>query len=229
MAAFHPEDGAVSPDSRLRGEETFSIDRGTPAPPYDAGMNEGNSGAVAEQALEFFRDAVGRVPLATWDQPSNLEGWSVRELVGHATGGATKLVTLLEGGQVWGVSEPADWIVPDPAGRLAELGERLPAALSGVDWHAPRPSPQGEVPLRQAVRFPIADLALHGWDLHRCCGRQVKLPAPLLEFSRALVDSAPEHLLRRPGAFGPARPAPNDADPTTRLMAYLGRDVSTAP
>jgi hypothetical protein len=39
------------------------------------------------------------------------------------------------------------------------------------------------------------------------------------------VQSVPEAMLRRPGGFGPAQPAPEDATPTARLMAYLGRSV----
>jgi hypothetical protein len=33
----------------------------------------------------------------------------------------------------------------------------------------------------------------------------------------------PEDELRRPGLFGPAKSAPEDATPTGRFMAYVGR------
>jgi uncharacterized protein (TIGR03086 family) len=160
-----------------------------------------------------------------WDRPSNLEDWSVRELVGHATGSAAKIVTLVEGGEVWGRSEPADWVCEDPAARLRELAARLRDALPGADLDARRPSPQGEVPLYRALTYPVSDLALHSWDLHRCQGRQVELPEDLLAFCRELVESVPENMLRRPGGFGPAQSTPEDATPTARLMAHLGRSV----
>jgi hypothetical protein len=32
-------------------------------------------------------------------------------------------------------------------------------------------------------------------------------------------------MLRRPGGFGAALPAPADSTPTAQLMAYLGRSV----
>jgi uncharacterized protein (TIGR03086 family) len=66
---------------------------------------------------------------------------------------------------------------------------------------------------------------MHSWDLHRSQGRSVELPDELLALCRALVESAPEDMLRRPGGFGPAQPAPPDATPTARLMAFLGRSV----
>lgn len=57
-------------------------------------------GALATDALNLFTDAVERTPPASWDRPSNLDGWSMRELVGHATGSAAKIVTLVEDGEV---------------------------------------------------------------------------------------------------------------------------------
>ena len=88
-----------------------------------------------------------------------------------------------------------------------------------------RTSPQGEVPLRRALAFPIADLAMHSWDLHRSQGRFVELPDDVLAFCGSLVESLPEKVLRGPTAFGPALVAPDGATATTRLMAYLGRPV----
>lgn len=178
-------------------------------------------------ALELFCAAVEQTPAQNWDRPSNLDGWSVRELVGHATGSTAKILTLLENGDVSAPpSDPADWICDDPGARLRELAARVRKALPGADLDAPRASPQGEVPLHQALRFPVADLALHSWDLHRSHGKLVELPADVLAFCRELVDSVPEQAMRRPGGFAPAQPAPDDATPTTRLMAYLGRSMT---
>jgi uncharacterized protein (TIGR03086 family) len=68
-------------------------------------------------------------------------------------------------------------------------------------------------------------MALHSWDVQRSQGRLVELPDDVLALCRGLVESLPQEMLRRPGGFGPARPAPPDASPTARLMAYLGRSV----
>lgn len=188
-------------------------------------MNDVRVAAVAPRALELLIAAVERTPPQNWDRPSNLDDWSVRELVGHATGSAAKIVTLVEGGELWGRSEPGDWMCDDPAARLRELAARLREALPGADLDAPRTSPQGEVPLRRALTFPVSDLALHSWDLHRSQGRPAELPDDVLAFCHDLVGSLPEEMLRRPGAFGPAQPVPSGATPTARLMAHLGRAV----
>jgi uncharacterized protein (TIGR03086 family) len=183
-------------------------------------------GILAAEALELFTDAVDQLPPETWDQPSNLEDWSMRDLVGHATGTATKMVTLIEGGEAWaGPSKPDEWAYDDPVSRLREQAARLRDALPGTDFDALRPSPMGEAPLHRVLAFPTSDLAVHSWDLHRSQGRLVELPDSLFTLCRSLVESAPEDMLRRPGGFGPARSAPADSTPTARLVAYLGRSV----
>ncbi|MDI2032045.1 TIGR03086 family metal-binding protein [Saccharopolyspora sp. TS4A08] len=183
--------------------------------------------AVVGEALELFVDAVERVPEGSWDEPSILDEWSVRELVGHVTGSATKVALLLEGGETWQTpSEPADWVCPDPASRLREIGGRIERALPGADLESPRPSPAGEVPLRQAVAFPVADLAMHAWDLRRSCGGSAEFSEGLLRYCQGLIDSVPEEMMRGKGGFAPATTPPATATPTDRLMAHLGRSAA---
>ena len=183
-------------------------------------------GARAIEAMDFLLDAVTHIPSESWDQPSNLDGWSIRDLVGHVTGSAAKVAALVEGGEIWQKpSVPDDWKCEDPVTRLRDLAARVRAALPGADLDAIRPSPQGEVPLRRALTFPVSDLAMHSWDLYRSQGRLVELPDGLLTFCRGLVESLPDDMLRRPGGFGPAQSAPEGATPTTRFMCYLGRSV----
>ena len=50
--------------------------------------------ATAVEAMDFLVDAVQQIPSESWDQPSNLDGWSIRDLVVHVTGSAAKLVAL---------------------------------------------------------------------------------------------------------------------------------------
>ena len=196
----------------------------------DAVMSDGATriGMMATEAIDLLIDAVDQASPEGWDQPSNLKGWSLRDLVGHATGSAAKIVTLVEDGKVWGgPSQPADWVCEEPAARLRELAGRLQNALPGADLDAMRASPEGEVPLRRALTYPVSDLALHSWDVHFSQGRLTELPDDLLVLCRGLVESLPEDMLRRPGAFGPARSAPVGSTPTARLMAYLGRSIDS--
>lgn len=184
-------------------------------------------GVLAVEALDLLTAAVRDVPSDRWDDRSILQDWTVRELVAHATGSATRIIVLAEDGELWdGPSAPSDWMYGNPADQLSALAIRLRDALPTADLDAPRKSPQGEVPLRRALLFPIADLALHTWDLRQSLGESIELPDDLLTLSEGLVHSVPAQMLRRPGAFGPEQPAPADASRTTKLLAFLGRPVS---
>lgn len=67
-------------------------------------------------------------------------------------------------------------------------------------------SPKARVPPRRALAYPVFDLALHSWDLHRSHGRLVELPDDLLAFCRQLVESVSEE----------AQPALVGATPTAQ-------------
>ncbi len=180
-------------------------------------MNSADVGAGATEAVDFLIEAVEQIPSASWDLPSNLEGWSIGDLVAHSTGTTAKIVTLVEGGQVQqGPADPNDWRSENPVAQLRELAGRLHDALPSADLDA----------LRQVLMTPIVGLSIHTWDVYRSQDRRVELPEALLAFCQQLAESVPEEKLRRPGGFGPAQPVPDDATPTARLMAYFGRPVA---
>jgi uncharacterized protein (TIGR03083 family) len=156
--------------------------------------------ARAIEAMDFLVDAVQQIPSESWDQPSNLDGWSIRDLVVHTTGSAAKLV-VLAGGET---SEATD--------DLQQLAVRLRDALARKDPDT-------------SLSFPIVGLIIHGWDVYRSQHQPVEVPDDLLAFCRHVVEAVPEDELRRPGLFGPAKPAPEDATPTVRFMAYVGRSA----
>jgi len=154
--------------------------------------------ARAVEAMDFLVDAVQQIPSESWDQPSNLDGWSIRDLVVHTTGTAAKLVALA-GGET---SEPTD--------DLQQLAARLKDALAKKDPDT-------------SLSFPIVGLTIHVWDVYRSQHQPVEVPDDLLAFCRQVVEAAPEDELRRPGMFGPAQTVSDDATPTAQFMAYVGR------
>jgi uncharacterized protein (TIGR03083 family) len=156
--------------------------------------------ARAIEAMDFLVDAVEQIPSDSWDQPSNLDGWSIRDLVVHTTGSAAKLVGLA-GGET---SEATD--------DLQQLAARLKDALARKDPDT-------------ALSFPIVGLTIHGWDVYQSQHQPVEVPDDLLAFCRQVVEAVPEDELRRPGMFGPAQPVSDDATPTARFMAYVGRSA----
>ncbi|WP_409330586.1 TIGR03086 family metal-binding protein [Trujillonella humicola] len=175
-----------------------------------------------EIAGRFTRLVEGVPDAAAWNRPSPVAGWTARDVVGHLVGWfpgflrAGAGVELPTGppvaddpGAAWRTfSDGVQALLDDPAS--AELVVRNPHT--------------GDVPLPQAVsRFFTADVFLHSWDLARATGQDETLDpgrcAAMLEGMEPM-----DELLRASGQYGPRVPVPDDADPQTRLLAFIGRD-----
>jgi uncharacterized protein (TIGR03086 family) len=78
------------------------------------------------------------------------------------------------------------------------------------------------MPGRVLAGINLLDTATHTWDLATATGQPAELPddvaAAALEAGRQIVS--PE---LRNGRFGPEHTPPLDADATSRLVAFLGR------
>jgi uncharacterized protein (TIGR03086 family) len=172
-------------------------------------------------------DATGRLVAGVrtdqLDAPTPCEGWTVRDLLRHLSGG-DRLVARLLGADLPPHVDDAD---PYPtyersaAALLAAFG-RPGVAAEVFD------APVGTVPGPVLLQVRITETLVHGWDLARATGQAPDLPADLaaaaLAFTRGALGIIPPE--RRP--FGEPRPVPDDAPGIDRLAALLGRDV-TAP
>ena len=64
---------------------------------------------------------------------------------------------------------------------------------------------------------------MHTWDLARATGQDERLDPQTC--ADLLTEMAPiKELLRSSGQYGPPVPVPDDADPQTRLLGFIGRD-----
>ena len=87
----------------------------------------------------------------------------------------------------------------------------------------------GRVPLDQAIsRFFIPDVFHHTWDLATATGQVPALDPERCETALAGMEPI-DQLLRDSGHYGPRVEVEGDADPETRLVAFLGRDPHWAP
>ncbi|MBB4907576.1 TIGR03086 family metal-binding protein [Actinophytocola algeriensis] len=175
------------------------------------------------QAQDEFDKVLAAVPAAGWSRPSMCRDWTVRDVAGHAIWGQLQLHAWATGG-------------PDPA-RDGAPGMPAPAVMTGDDplatWRAARtvPAPtqlsrtvaitgMGEVPVAALLSLLVTDLTAHTWDIGRALGLPVDLPRGLVTAS---FGWAREHVVRRPGFFGPELTPAADADAQTRMLAFLGR------
>jgi len=83
--------------------------------------------------------------------------------------------------------------------------------------------PAGDHDLEAAIgQFVVNDVLVHTWDLARATGQDETLDPD--EVATLLSGVEPyDDALRVGGQYGPKVGVPADADPQTRLLAFLGR------
>ncbi|GAA1638072.1 TIGR03086 family metal-binding protein [Actinoplanes couchii] len=157
-----------------------------------------------------------------WDAPAPVDGWTARDVVGHLIEWLPGLlqsgagITLPQGPGV--NTDPVEsWRVHVTAVQnLLDDPETPGRTLSNPHF--------GEVPLDQAVdRFYTTDVFMHTWDLARATGQDERLDQDHCAELLAAMEPM-DAMLRSSGQYGPAVPVPPDADPQTRLIAFIGRN-----
>jgi uncharacterized protein (TIGR03086 family) len=178
-----------------------------------------------DRGLDFFGNAVRQVGEDEWDSPTPCAEWNAREVVGHVIGVMRIAVTMVRGGELSGSLAPTE--VTDPVAEWERTAAEVRSEVADVDLDAVRETALGTKPLSFSLTFPTLDLFLHGWDLSRAVGSPVEIPEDVITWIDEFLRHIPEERLRGLRVFGPAQPTPPDADPTTRLMAFAGREVQS--
>jgi len=176
-----------------------------------------------------FRDIGGRFGAVVagvrpdqWDDPAPVDGWAARDVVRHLV---EWFPSFLAAGS--GVHLPAGPSVDDdPAGAWQHLQREVQALLDDPASAERVLSNRhiGDVALPQAVsQFFTGDVFMHTWDLARATGQDDTLDADTCAEMFAGMEPLDE-MLRASGQYGARVPVPDDADPQTKLIAFIGRD-----
>lgn len=173
-------------------------------------------------AARFTATVRGTDP-ARWDDPAPCEGWVARDVVRHLV---EWFPAFLQSGA--GISLPAGpsvdedpvaaWVVHSD-GVQALLDDPATAGLVVKNPHL------GEMSVAQAVAMIYtSDVFLHTWDLARATGQDERLDPE--RCAGMLAGMLPmDEVLRGSGHYGPRVPVPDDADPQTALLSFIGRRV----
>jgi uncharacterized protein (TIGR03086 family) len=114
----------------------------------------------------------------------------------------------------------------DPAAAWVQLRDQLQAmldddALAGSEITHPQ---VGTHRLEDAVtQFVTSDVFMHTWDLARATGQPEQLDEDVA--AAMLLGMQPADEMIRGEHFGPKVEPPPGADATTKLMAFVGRQV----
>jgi uncharacterized protein (TIGR03086 family) len=181
--------------------------------------------ALFQRAQAAFSARVDAIGPDQWAASTPCTGWNVRALVNHL------------------VYEQV-WVPPLLAGATAaEVGDRFEGDLLGADpaatWHATSAASAaalaapgaldrtvtvsyGELAAAVYCREMVSDLTIHSWDLARAIGAPEALDPDLVEISLAHMEPMID-AWQDAGIFAPRIPAPDGADPQTRLLLLSGR------
>ncbi len=210
------------------------------------GPEERENLQLLERALGYALCGVRPVTSALLSRPTPCQGWDLQALLRHANDSLAALQQGAEAGRVG--ATPA----PEACGDPADAFRARAARLLGTWAYGPAAGAYGPgrgggagsgacvgagACTRRVVTvdgWPLAtatlaatgalELAVHGWDIARATGLPRPIPpalaAALLRTAHRLV---PEAASRDP-LFAPPVAVPPRADPSDRLVAYLGRD-----
>jgi uncharacterized protein (TIGR03086 family) len=161
----------------------------------------------------------------SWGAPAPVPGWTARDVVRHLV---EWFPGFLESGAGISLDVRAS-VDDDPVAAWHELQAGVRELLADPATSAKVLSNPhiGDVPLDQAVsRFFTADVFMHTWDLARATGQDETLDP--VRCAEMLAGMEPiEEVMRQSGQYGPVVfDAPADADPQTKLLAFIGRDPS---
>jgi len=152
-----------------------------------------------------------------WDNPSPCPQWDARGVVEHVIGFHDVLLLRPMGAKPERPKgDPiARWAVTVPA--IFSVLERTSTEVLDTD-----------VTIDRLLPALTADVLVHTWDLARAIDVDPRLDPELCVICYDIVRPNDERL-RESGMFAPIVPVPDDADPATRLVTFLGRNPGWTP
>jgi uncharacterized protein (TIGR03083 family) len=198
--------------------------------------------ALLERAVSYTLGQLQAVTPAALARPTPCRQWDLRALLAHMDDSLAAMQEAMELGNVDLDPGPAPPSPGDLAARVAggpgglAPGDPAAALVAGLRARGCRllealtggnPDPVWidgyPVPVRIVASAGAIDVAVHGWDVARACGRAGTIPGQLagdmLRTAPLLVTGAD-----RPWRFGPPVAVPPDASASDRLVGYLGRN-----
>jgi uncharacterized protein (TIGR03086 family) len=175
-------------------------------------------------ALDMTTAVVHGITPDQFGSPSPCAGWDVRTELNHLVGGMRIFTAELDGVPA-GAEHDDDWLGGDPHRAYLDA-----AAADRAAWQRPGALDAtvrislGALPGPMAAMVHLTEVVVHGVDLAVATGQPDRIDqGQCAELLATMRDRGGMDAYRRPGMFGPERPAPADATPHQRLLTYLGR------
>ncbi len=169
-----------------------------------------------------LRSVASRVPADAWDNPSCCEGWTAREVAGHASWVLQAVAAGAGAGEPPAPQPEAEVAGDDPAATVRAAVDRCLAALDqpGV-INAVGPTPFGEMPLDSMLGILWVDPLTHGWDIADAAGIDSGIDDDTARMAHQQIASMGD-VLRASGRFGPEAEATGQSA-LDAFIAFSGR------
>jgi uncharacterized protein (TIGR03086 family) len=145
------------------------------------------------------------VPADAWDNPSPCDGWSVRDVAGHAMAVVNNVAARGGvGSNVDAFGDVGGFAGGDPSETYRHVRNRLLEATDRPgSLQQPVTSSVGEMPLDEFIGLMCADTLIHTWDVAKGAGLEVALDPDAVAFVYADYLSRDQASMRKPGRFDP--------------------------
>jgi len=173
------------------------------------------------ETFDHTEDVLRGVRADHLDQPTPCPDWDVRALVTHFVGVVVNMGRGARGEALLPPDE-AFTVGEDLAGQFRAEADRTLDAWRGQGLQGEVDVGAGPMPASLAIGVNLVDTTTHTWDVARATGQPADVPDDLastvLEVAEGFVPQVREVV-----GIAPPVPVPDDASPTDRLVAFMGR------
>ncbi len=183
--------------------------------------------------LELFKKAgesttkfIEGIKSDQWEQMSNDDPWTVRDLVNHITSGNLWIKPLIEGKTIAEVGDQFDGDVLGD-GPVKAWKDSLAGAIEAFSAQGAMENivhlSYGDFPGKSYAGDMSVDNLIHGWDIAVSTDQPDELPEELVQAVWNLIEPSLKGI-QESGMFGTPVKVAEDANLQTKLLGALGRD-----
>ncbi len=173
------------------------------------------------QTFDHTHGVIAGVKPEQLGNPTPCSEWDVRGLLSHTLGVVAGIGAAVGSDPP---SAPDSFVLADdPAAQFQALADRTLAAWTAAGLDGETNIGAGPMPRQAAIGINLLDTATHSWDIARATGQPEALPAELAAVVLGLCKQIVTDEVRGFAGFAPAVAVADDADATTQLVAFLGR------
>ena len=179
------------------------------------------------RAAHTLRNVAVRVPSEAWDNASCCDGWSAREVAGHASWVLQNIAAATGHAEPPAKQPEAEVAGDDPAATICASVDACLAALDQPgSLQTVAPTPFGEMPVDRFIGTIWVDPLTHAWDIADAAGIEAGIDEATAAAAQANLEPIAD-MMRGAGAFGPAAEAAG-SDALSRFVAFAGRSSVNA-